>query len=118
MKRLPGDECGFATALNAVGGKWKTHILWEINTRPRRFGELKRLLNGVSEKVLTQQLREMERDELVSRAIRPGRVVQVTYSVTDFGRSLNAAVFALSKWGKQLEARKAASALKLAASGL
>ena len=59
MKRLQHDDCGFATTLNAIGGKWKTQILWEIAAAPRRFGELKRLLPGVSEKMLAQQLREM-----------------------------------------------------------
>ena len=64
MNRHPTDSCGFATALNAIGGKWKTAILWEVTLAPRRFGELRRLLAGVSEKVLTQQLREMEADAL------------------------------------------------------
>lgn len=60
MKRLQQDDCGFASALNAIGGKWKTLILWEVNIEPRRFGELRRLLPGISEKVLAQQLREMK----------------------------------------------------------
>jgi DNA-binding HxlR family transcriptional regulator len=110
MRRLQHDDCGWAAALGAIGGKWKTHILWEVNERPRRFGELRRLLPGVSEKVLTQQLREMERDELLRRQSFPGSVLKVEYSVTQFGRSLNSAVAALSRWGKQLEARKNAPA--------
>jgi DNA-binding HxlR family transcriptional regulator len=69
MKRLPDDDCGFASALNAIGGKWKTEILWEINLAPRRFGELRRLLAGISEKVLAQQLREMEADDLLTPRI-------------------------------------------------
>jgi len=105
MKRLGHDNCGFATALNAIGGKWKTSILWEINLRPRRFGELRRLLPGVSEKVLAQQLREMEADGLVSRTVFPGVVQKVEYSVTEFGRTLNEAVGVMSAWGKQQERR-------------
>lgn len=107
MKRLEPDDCGFAAALNAIGGKWKTAILWEITLRPRRFGELRRLLPGISEKVLTQQLREMEADDLVRREEFPGAVRRVEYSVTDFGRSLNAAVTVMSEWGKAHQARRA-----------
>jgi DNA-binding HxlR family transcriptional regulator len=103
MKRLQHDGCGFAAALNAIGGKWKTMILWEVNLAPRRFGELRRLLPGVSEKVLTQQLREMEADDLIQREIFPGAVQKVEYSVTAFGKTLNDAVILLSKWGKKHE---------------
>jgi DNA-binding HxlR family transcriptional regulator len=105
MKRLQHDDCGFATALNAIGGKWKTLILWEINIEPRRFGELKRLVPGISQKVLTQQLREMEADDLVRREVFPGAVQKVEYSVTEFGKTLNSAVTVLSRWGKEHEAR-------------
>lgn len=108
MKRLQHDECGFATALNAIGGKWKTSILWEVTLAPRRFGELRRLLPGVSEKVLTQQLREMEADGLIRREVFPGAVQKVEYSVTDIGRSLNEAVTVMSMWGKEQEKRQAA----------
>lgn len=107
MKRLQHDDCGFATALNAIGGKWKTLILWEINIEPRRFGELKRLLPGISEKVLTQQLREMEADGLVRREVFPGVVQKVEYSVTEVGKTLNSAVTVLSEWGKEHEVRLA-----------
>ncbi|RCS22907.1 transcriptional regulator [Phyllobacterium salinisoli] len=107
MKRLQHDDCGFATALNAIGGKWKTHILWEINIQPRRFGELKRLLPGVSEKILTQQLREMEGDGLVHREVFPGAVKKVEYSVTEIGKTLNSAVTVMSQWGKNHEIRRA-----------
>lgn len=107
MKRLRHDDCGFASALNAIGGKWKTLILWEVNIGPRRFGELKRLLPGVSEKVLAQQLREMETDGLVRRESFPGAVQKVEYSVTEFGKTLNEAVIVLSTWGKEHEARQA-----------
>ncbi|KKX28100.1 helix-turn-helix domain-containing protein [Rhizobium sp. LC145] len=110
MKRLPDDDCGFATALNVIGGKWKTDILWEINLAPRRFGELRRILSGVSEKVLAQQLREMEADDLIRREVFPGKVQRVEYSVTDFGRSLNEAVTVMADWGKAFEIRMAEKA--------
>nr|WP_210339451.1 helix-turn-helix domain-containing protein [Ensifer sp. ENS08] len=102
------DDCGFASALNAIGGKWKTLILWEVNIEPRRFGELRRLLPGISEKVLAQQLREMEADRLVRREVFPAAVQRVEYSVTEFGKTLNEAVTVLSTWGEEHQARLAA----------
>ena len=110
MKRLPDDDCGFASALNVIGGKWKADILWEINLAPRRFGELRRILAGISEKVLAQQLREMEADDLVARDVYPGKVQRVEYRVTTFGHSLNEAVTVLSNWGKAYEIRMAEKA--------
>jgi len=101
-------DCGFGTALGAIGGKWKTHILWEIHLKPRRFGELKRRLPGISEKVLAQQLREMEADDLVRRDVFPGAVLRVEYSVTEYGRTLNTAVVELAHWGKGHQRRLAA----------
>jgi len=109
MKRLQHDECGLATALNAIGGKWKTMILWEVNLAPRRFGELKRLLPGISEKVMAQQLREMEADALVRREAFAGAVQKGEYSVTSYGVSLNEAIGVLSRWGKEHERRMAAA---------
>ncbi|MEZ0472871.1 winged helix-turn-helix transcriptional regulator [Luteimonas salinilitoris] len=103
MRTLKHDECGLATTLNAIGGKWKTTILWEVNLAPRRFGELRRLLSGISEKVLAQQLREMEADALIRREIFPGAVQKVVYSVTPHGVSLNEAIGILSQWGKMHE---------------
>ena len=110
MKRLPADGCGFATALNVVAGKWKMAILWEVHAQPRRFGELRRLLPGVSEKVLTQQLREMEADGLIARTVYAEAVQRVEYSVTGIGLSLNSAVGTMSAWGKAHAARTAGTA--------
>jgi DNA-binding HxlR family transcriptional regulator len=101
------DECGFATALQAVGGKWKTSLLWTLHLRPHRFAELRRLLSGISEKVLTQQLRQMEADGLISRKAYDEGPLRVEYAVTPLGLSLNTAVTEMSKWGKQHEAWKA-----------
>ena len=110
MKRLHTDSCGFATALTVIGGKWKTHILWEVTLAPCRFGALRRLLPGVSEKVLTQQLREMEGDGLITRREFGDKVRAVEYAVTELGRSLNGAVTAMSVWGKSHERWRATRA--------
>jgi DNA-binding HxlR family transcriptional regulator len=110
MKRLPPDDCGFATAFNVVGGKWKMAILWEIHDQPRRFGELRRLLPGISEKVLTEQLRQMEADGLIARTVYAEAVQRVEYSATDIGLSLNDAIGTMATWGKAHRARAAAAA--------
>ncbi len=107
MKAEPVD-CGFRLAMDAIGGKWKTHILWELNVKPCRFGELRRLIPGISEKVLSQQLREMEAHDLIRREVLPGAVVGVEYSATEFGRTLNTAVTGMSAWGKSHGERLAA----------
>lgn len=72
-------SCGLGPAFEVIGGKWKTAILWELRARPLRYGRLKRSITGSSEKVLIQQLRELEADNLITRTSspagsRPGRL--------------------------------------------
>ncbi|MFQ3786502.1 winged helix-turn-helix transcriptional regulator [Halomonas sp. A29] len=97
------DECGFGAALQAIGGKWKTSLLWTLHLGPHRFAELRRSLPGISEKVLTQQLRQMEADGLISRHDYDEVPPHVEYRITAHGLSLNDAVTAMSKWGKEHE---------------
>lgn len=94
------EECGLGPAFAVIGGKWKALILWEINTQPRRFGELKRLIHGISEKMLIQQLRELERDGIVHRKAFPEVPPRVEYSVTPWGTSLTTAIIPLADWGE------------------
>lgn len=108
MRNKEPDSCGFGSALQAIGGKWKTSVLWELHLRPHRFAELRRLLPGVSEKVLAQQLRQMESDGLVHRHDYDEVPPRVEYSITPLGLSLNDAVTAMSAWGKRHEAWKSA----------
>src|SRR5688500_11516770 len=82
--------CGIDAAMDVVSGKWKSLILWELdNYGARRFGELRRGLRGVSEKMLIQQLREMEQDGLIHREVHREVPPRVEYSLTESGRSLN-----------------------------
>jgi DNA-binding HxlR family transcriptional regulator len=101
MKRQQPYTCGLGPALDVIGGKWKALILWEINTSPRRFGELKRLVPSISEKMLIQVLREMEADGIVHREVFHEIPPRVEYSVTEFGASLNTALEPLCEWGEQ-----------------
>ncbi len=112
---MPGPDflCGLDAAIDVVGGKWKALILWALSERPRRFGELRRELDGVTERVLTQQLRELERDGIVHREVFREVPPKVVYSLTVSGQALDQALSGLGKWGEahmdQLIALRAAS---------
>ncbi len=94
-------ECGLDAAVDVVGGKWKPLVLWALREQPRRFGALRRELPGVSEKVLIQQLRELERDGIVHRAVHEQVPPRVEYSLTELGVSLERALAPLGDWGER-----------------
>jgi len=94
--------CGIDAALDVVSGKWKGLILWELHAHgARRFAELRRALLGVSEKMLTQHLRQMEDDGLVHREVYAEVPPKVEYSLTEAGTSLNEALRPLGRWGRE-----------------
>ncbi|MBD2355485.1 helix-turn-helix transcriptional regulator [Tolypothrix sp. FACHB-123] len=88
------------TTLKVLGGKWKILILWHLKDESRRFSQLKRLIPDISEKVLSQQLRELEKDGIVTRTVYSDIPPKVEYSFTDYGRSLMPALNVLCNWGK------------------
>ncbi|MEU2749337.1 helix-turn-helix domain-containing protein [Streptomyces collinus] len=99
--RRPGAYvCGIDAAMDLIGGKWKVLILWALHERPCRFGELRRELPGVTEKVLASHLREMEADGLVHREAYDEVPPRVEYSLTARGVSLNEALEPLGAWGR------------------
>jgi DNA-binding HxlR family transcriptional regulator len=93
--------CGLEAALAVVGGKWKPIVLWQLAQAPRRFGELRRLVTGISEKMLIQQLRELEADGIVVRKDFQEIPPRVEYSLTEFGVSLGQALRPLCEWGRE-----------------
>ena len=93
-------EC-CAAALDVIGGKWKVLILWPLTNGASRFGELKREVPGISEKMLIQSLKEMELDGIVLRQDFKEVPPRVEYSLTEFGRSLCDALSPLCQWGEQ-----------------
>ncbi len=98
--RNPPYSCGADAAIDVVGGKWKPLILCALFERKHRFGELRRALHGaISEKVLTQQLRELEADGLVHRQVYDEIPPRVEYSLTAAGTMLNEALMPLAEWG-------------------
>jgi DNA-binding HxlR family transcriptional regulator len=105
MAKKRPRACGIGPAFEVIGGKWKALILWEMNAEARRFGELKRAVPGVSEKMLIQQLRELEADGLLSRKAFPEVPPRVEYSLTRLGSSLNEALAPLADWGERYEKR-------------
>ncbi|MFJ8633797.1 winged helix-turn-helix transcriptional regulator [Streptomyces sp. NPDC093568] len=98
-RRFDPNVCGVTAAIAVIDGKWKTALLWLLESGPRRPAELRRLLPGLSEKVLTQALREMEADGLVHREVFDELPLKTLYSLTGFGRDLADALAPLADWG-------------------
>lgn len=92
--------CGVAVSLEIIGGKWKGVILWHLCHKTLRFSQLRRRLQGVTQKMLTQQLRELERDGLVNRKVYAEVPPRVEYSLTDLGRTLEPTLRQLCDWGR------------------
>lgn len=96
-KDLPA--CPVETTLMLIGSKWKVLILRDLLPGTKRFGELKRSIGNVSQKVLTAQLRDMEEKGLVNRKVYPEVPPRVEYSLTELGRSLKPILDAMQEWG-------------------
>ncbi|MGW4272550.1 winged helix-turn-helix transcriptional regulator [Streptomyces seoulensis] len=100
--RRPGAYvCGIDAAMDVIGGKWKVLILWALHERPHRFGELRRGLPGVTEKVLAAQLRQLEEDGVVHREQHDEIPPRVEYSLTARGAALNESLAPLGAWGRE-----------------
>src|SRR5690606_40704364 len=99
--------CGLDAAMDVVSGKWKSLVLWELAAHGvRRYAELKRGLPGVSDKVLAQQLREMEADDLLVREVFPEVPPRVEYSLTEHGKALNTALERSEEHTSELQSRE------------
>jgi DNA-binding HxlR family transcriptional regulator len=93
--------CGLDAAIAVMGGKWKGLILFALQDGAVRFGELRRAVPGISERMLILQLREMEASGLVHREVYHQVPPKVEYSLTGFGHSLNTAMAPLGEWGEE-----------------
>ncbi|MGW0331717.1 winged helix-turn-helix transcriptional regulator [Streptomyces sp. NPDC003011] len=100
MKRR-SYTCGLDAAIDVMGGKWKGLILFWLDEGPLRFGELRRTVSGISERMLILQLRELEASGLVHREVHHQVPPKVEYSLTDFGHSLITALVPLGQWGEE-----------------
>ena len=93
-------ECPVATTVQLIGSKWKLLILRNLLQRPWRFNELKKSLEGISQKVLTDILRSMETDGIVIRTVFPEVPPRVEYSLSELGESMRPIMNAMEQWGK------------------
>jgi len=100
MEQPQDYRCGVEITLNLIGGKWKGLILWHLCQKTLRFSQLQRRTNGITQKMLTQQLRELEHDGLVHREVYPEVPPRVEYSLTEQGRSLEPLLQAMCQWGQ------------------
>lgn len=92
--------CTFEITIDLIGGKWKPIIIWHLGTKgTHRFNELKRLMPSITQKMLTQQLRELESDNLVTRKVYAQVPPKVEYSLTDLGKTLMPILSMMCKWG-------------------
>jgi len=98
--KAKGSECPAEFTLAMIGGRWKIPLIFHLMDGPRRFSELSRALAGVSQKMLTQQLREMERNGLVERKVYAQVPPRVDYELTALGKSLKPVVDAMCEWGE------------------
>jgi DNA-binding HxlR family transcriptional regulator len=95
----PHFGCPVQATVNAISGKWKVLVIWQLGFGAKGFAQLRDLLHGVSEKVLTSQLRQLESDGIVRRAVTPSSPPQVTYSLKPAGQELLEPMNALCAWG-------------------
>ena len=96
----PVGGCPLTAALAAIGGKWKLIIVYWLAESPKHFAALRRVMPGISQKVLTQQLRELLSDEIVHREPKAAIPAPVEYSLTNYGRSLLPLVEGMRLWGR------------------
>lgn len=102
IKKLPA--CPVETTLTLIGNKWKVLILRDLLSGTKRFGELKKSVGAVSQKVLTAQLRDMEADGLLTRTVYPEVPPRVEYELTELGLSLKPILDSMCVWGENYKA--------------
>ena len=106
MKEELNTNCPVSVTLQLIGGKYKALLLWHLSSGVLRFNELSRLVPEATPKMLTQQLRELERDSLITRTVYPVVPPKVEYALTERGRSLFPILQAMYVWGSSLMKEK------------
>ncbi len=94
------EQCPISTSVKILNGKWKLSILWYISRRTIRFNELQRKLSNITQRTLTMQLRELERDGLIKRKAYAEVPPRVEYSLTELGETVKPILIAMCRWGK------------------
>lgn len=107
---MPGPPpCPVAATLALLAGRWKPTILLHLREGPRRFNQLRRLIPGITQRMLTYQLRQLERDGVISRTVVQGRTAHVEYAFTARGRSLGDILDAMERWWRVRDPAQARS---------
>ncbi len=97
---LTPSPCPVTTTLSVIGGKWKPIIMFVIREETKRFSQIKKLIPTISQKMLTQQLRELEEDGIINRHVYPVVPPKVEYTLTEYGRTLMPIMDAMAAWGR------------------
>ncbi|WP_064705521.1 winged helix-turn-helix transcriptional regulator [Rhizobium bangladeshense] len=100
LAALDFSNCPVRDMMQQIGGKWSTLLLEVLAVEPRRFGELRRMLPDISQRMLTQTLRDLQRDGYIAREVFPTKPPSVEYSMTDLGRSLYQPLSQLLNWAE------------------
>jgi DNA-binding HxlR family transcriptional regulator len=95
-------HCAMDITMSYIGGKWKTVVLWYLKKEKKRFSELRKLIPNITEKMLSLQLKELEKDGIVKRKVYPQVPPRVEYFLTDFGKSLIPMLDEIALWGRNL----------------
>ena len=107
------NNCPVTATMKVLGGKWKPILINAIYfTSPARFGELKRSVIGITQSMLTQQLRELEEDGIISRKVYAEIPPKVEYTLTEFGLTLSPIILTMAKWGEEFKLNKQKSLSK------
>ena len=99
METVDENLCPVETTLSVIGGKWKVIILWHLVNGTKRFNELQHSMPQITRKMLTQQLRELEKDGLIIRKVYPQVPPKVEYSLSDYGKTFIPVMESLANWG-------------------
>ena len=99
---MEGFICSLDAAMYMIGGKWKLFILWNLKDEKKRFNQLAKLIPRITQKMLTQQLRELERDKIVTRIVYPQIPPKVEYNLTEIGKKLIPIITNLCFWAYEM----------------
>lgn len=103
MTKEEMPACPVATTVQLIGSKWKLLVMRNLLTRPWRFNELRNSLEGISQKVLTDSLRAMEKDGIIIRTVYPEVPPRVEYSLSELGESMRPILASMEAWGKSYQ---------------
>jgi DNA-binding HxlR family transcriptional regulator len=95
-------HCAMDITMHYIGGKWKTVVLWYLRNKTYRFGELKKKIPDITEKMLSLQLKALERDSIIKRDVYAEVPLKVEYSLTEFGKTLIPVLEEIARWGRQI----------------